>query len=154
MPGLTFEDFEVGKRYEHDGGRSVTQFDNIWYSRMTLNTQPLHSNLDFAERNGLYGKPLFNSMYTLSIVIGQSSAALTHGTLLDVIGLEDIEFPKPTFADDTLYSRTTVTAVRASPESDESGEVEFFHEGINQRQETIMSCRRTVLVRRRRASAS
>jgi acyl dehydratase len=149
MPGLMFEDFEVGRRYDHDGGRSVTQFDNIWYSCMTLNTQPLHSNLDFAERNGLYGKPLFNSMYTLSIVIGQSSAALTHGTLLDVLGLEEIDFPKPTFPDDTLYSRTTVTAARPRPAGEGAGEIEFFHEGINQRGETIASARRTVLVRSR-----
>jgi itaconyl-CoA hydratase len=149
MAGLHFEDFTAGAVFRHDAARSVTQYDNIWFSCMTLNTQPLHINLDFCERDGLYKKPLFNSMYTLSIIVGQTTSDLTLGTLLRTLGLDDIQFPRPTFADDTLYSRTTVLGVADSAEDREAGTVELFHEGINQRGEIVASCKRTVLVKRR-----
>jgi acyl dehydratase len=151
MPGMFFEDFEAGLVFEHDAARSVTQFDNIWYSCMTLNTQPLHSNIDFSERMGLHKKPLFNSMYTLSIIVGQASG-LTHGTLVRNIKLDEIEFPKPTFAEDTLYSRTTVLGGQDEGVDPRGGIVDFLHEGINQRRELVASCKRTVVIRRRGAS--
>jgi itaconyl-CoA hydratase len=147
LAGLFFEDFAVGAVFNHDSARSVTQFDNTWYSCMTLNTQPLHINLDFSERNGLYKKPLFNSMYTLSIVVGQTSSDLTHGTLLRTLLLDDIQFPRPTFAGDTLYSRTTVLS--RTEENERSGTIELLHEGRNQHGELVASCKRTVLVRKR-----
>ena len=147
MPGLFHEDFEVGKVYDHPTSRSVTDFDNIWYSCMTLNTQPLHLNFDFSARQGLQQKPLFNSMYTLSIVIGQSTTELTRGTLVALVGMDDIQFPRSVFAGDTLYSRSTVLSV-ASPEGD-AGKVELLHEGFNQARELVASCKRSVLVRRR-----
>jgi itaconyl-CoA hydratase len=155
MAGLFFEDFTVGSMFDHDSARSVTSFDNIWYSCMTLNTQPLHSNFDFSERHGLYKKPLFNSMYTLSIVVGQTGSDLTQGTLLRVLALEDIEFPRPTFAGDTLYSRTTVQGkIEGGADAAEAraGTIELFHEGRNQHGELIASCKRTVLVRKKPSS--
>lgn len=149
MAGLYFEDFEPGVVFTHDAARSVTQYDNIWFSCMTLNTQPLHINLDFCERDGLYKKPLFNSMYTLSIIVGQTSSDLTFGTLLRTLLLNDIQFPRPTFADDTLYSRTTVLGTANSEEDSEGGVVELLHEGTNQRGEIVASCKRTVIVKKR-----
>jgi acyl dehydratase len=150
MAGLFFEDFAVGTVFNHDTARSVTQFDNIWFSCMTLNTQPLHINLDFSQREGQYKKPLFNSMYTLGIVVGQTSSDLTHGTLVRTLLLDDIQFPRPMFADDTLYSRTTVLGKAEGDAS--SAAVELLHEGLNQNGELVASCKRTVLVRKRRAA--
>jgi len=151
MPGLYFEDFEIGKTFRHETARSVTDFDNIWYSCMTLNTQPLHLSLDFAAKHGLHGKPLFNSMYTLSIVIGQCGTDLTRGTLLATVGMTDIQFPRSVFAGDTLYSRSTVIGARASEERADAGLVEMLHEGLNQSDEVVATCKRTVMVRRRLA---
>ena len=147
MAGLYYEDFEVGKVFRHDTARSVTMFDDIWYSCMTLNTQPLHINADFALRKGMYGKNMFNSLYTLSIVIGQTTTDLTRGTLIETVGMTDIEFPRPVFHDDTLYSRTTVLG----KDDGEGGVVELFHEGLNQDQEVVATCKRRVRVRKRSA---
>src|SRR5690349_17589333 len=108
MPGLYFEDFAVGTTYQHPTSRSVTDYDNIWMSCMTHNTQPLHLSFDFSEKHGQHKKPLFNSMYTLAIVAGQASQDLTRGTLVETVLLTDIEFPRSVFAGDTLYTRTTV----------------------------------------------
>lgn len=149
MPGQLFEDFEIGQVFEHEAARSVTQFDNTWYSCMTLNTQPLHSNIDFAGRSGVHGKPLFNSMYSLSIVIGQTSSDLTQGTMMRTIMLDDVQFPCSVFADDTLYSRSTVLRLQEISDDRRAGTVEFLHEGRNQHGELVVSCRRTVLVRKR-----
>jgi acyl dehydratase len=151
MPGLRWQDFEVGKVYRHAFARSVTQFDNTWHTCMTLNTQPLHLNLDFAGREGMYGKPLFNSIYTLAIVVGQTVTDLTRGTLIEIVGMTDIQFPRPVFDGDTLYSRTTVLSVAAELSRD-AGVVELLHEGFNQDDELVMTCKRTVLVRGREAA--
>ena len=149
MPGLHLDEFEVGKVYRHATNRSVTQFDSTWHTAMTLNTQPLHLSLDFADKQGIYGKPQFNSMYTLGIVIGQTVTDLTRGTMIELVGMTDIQFPKPVFDGDTLYSKTTVLGL-APDEGAESGVVEFQHEGLNQREEVVVTCRRFVRVRRTR----
>jgi acyl dehydratase len=147
--GLYFESFTSGSVYAHAAARSVTQFDNLWHSCMTLNTQPLHVNLDFAATSGMYKRPLFNSMYTLAIVIGQTTADLTRGTLLETLLLTDIEFPRPVFDGDTLYSRSTVLSTDASADHPEGGIVELFHEGLNQEKQVVATCKRRILVRRR-----
>jgi acyl dehydratase len=152
MPGLYFQEFEVGKIYRHQASRSVTQFDNTWHTCMTLNTQPLHLNLDFAAKQGLHGKPLFNSLYTLGIVIGQTVADLTRGTMIEQVGMTDIQFPRSVFDGDTIYSKTTVLRV-TSDDNDETGLVDLLHEGFNQDEELVATCKRTVRVRSRKDGA-
>jgi len=149
MAGLYFEDFEEGKVYRHAPSRSVTDFDNIWYSCMTLNTQPLHINFDFGSKAGAHKKPLFNSLYTLTIVIGQTTMDLTRGTLLENMLLTDIEFPQSVFHGDTLYSKTTIGSLEESSEHQDAGIVELLHEGLNQDEVVVASCRRKVLIRKR-----
>ncbi|HSV84572.1 MAG TPA: MaoC family dehydratase [Ramlibacter sp.] len=145
MAGLHYEDFEVGKVHRHEAARSVTAFDDIWYTCMTGNTQPLHINLDFAQKQGAQGKNLFNSMYTLQIVIGQTVTDLTRGTLVELVALTDVDFPRSVFHDDTLYSRTTVLAKQ--PPDARGGVVELLHEGYNQHEQLVATCRRKVKVR-------
>jgi len=149
MAGIYFEDFRVAAVYHHEASRSVTEFDNIWASCMHLNTQPLHLNFDFSEKKGAHNKPLFNSLYTLAIVIGQSSQDLTRGTLMENVLITDIEFPLSVFAGDTLYSRTTVKSLGPDTEHADAGMVEFLHEGRNQNGEIVTSFTRKVLVRKR-----
>ena len=147
---MWFEEFVVGRVYDHESARSVTNFDNIWYSNMTMNRQPLHINEDFALKHSVYNKPLFNSIYTLAIVIGQTAEDLTHETLVEVRKITDFEIPRPVFAGDTLYSRTTVKSVDAG-DCREYGIVTLFHEGFNQARELVVSCVRTIAVRKRPA---
>ena len=148
MPGLYFQEFEVGKTYRHQAARSVTQYDNTWHTCMTLNTQPLHLNLDFCAKEGLHKKPLFNSLFTLGIVIGQTVIDLTRGTMIEQVGMTDIQFPRSVFDGDTLYSRTTILSVKPDENTD-TGVVEFLHEGFNQHEELVASCTRRVRVRSR-----
>lgn len=147
MAGLFYEDFEVGKTVDHEPARSVTAFDDIWYTCMTLNTQPLHLNEDFALKHGAQGRNLFNSMYTLTIVIGQTCTDLTRGTLIELMGLDEVDFPRPVFHGDTLYSRTRVLAKHT--DAGEGGVVELLHEGFNQERQLVATCKRRVRVRRR-----
>ena len=149
MTGLYFEEYKVGEVYAHETARSVTDFDNIWYSCQTMNTQPLHSNFDFVARKYDHGKLLFNSLYTLSILLGQTTTELTRGTLIDTLSLTDITFPESVFAGDTLYSRTTVTQVSDSPDTANAGVVDMLLEGFNQSGALIASCSRTLLIKKR-----
>ena len=148
MPGLCYEDFEVGRIYRHDGSRSVTMFDNIWHTCMTLNPQPLHLSRDFAEKKTPARRNLFNSFYTLSIVIGQTVTDLTRGTLIETVGMADIQYPRPVFDGDTLYSRTTVLG-KEEPAEGPGGIVELLHEGFNQDEQLVATCKRRVRVRTR-----
>ena len=153
MPGLFFEQFEVGAEYQHALSRSVTQFDNIWYSCITLNTQPLHLNIDFSVTKSPQKKPLFNSLYTMSVVLGQANSELTRGTMIETVRVDDVEYPRSVFADDTLYSRTKVLGLEPCTDRDDAGIVELYQEGLNQHGEVIMTCRRKVMVRRAPAAA-
>ncbi len=148
MGTLHFEDFKAGHVYDHEVSRSVTDFDNIWASCMTLNVQPLHISFDFAQKKTTHQRPIFNSMYTLGIVVGQASQELTRASFVEILLMTDINFPRPVFAGDTLYSRTTIRLLEETERRD-SGIVEFFHEGLNQDREIVASVTRRVLVRKR-----
>ena len=143
MAGLYFEEFEIGKQYDHDVRRTVTEYDNIMFSCMTLNTQPLHIDSNWSAEHGTYGKPLMNSMLTLAIVMGVQVTELTLGTTLGNLGMTDIEFPKPVFAGDTIWGKTTILSKRQSKSKPDRGVVEFLHEGYNQHGECIARVKRT-----------
>ncbi|MBZ0324710.1 MAG: MaoC family dehydratase [Alphaproteobacteria bacterium] len=149
MAGLYFEDFEVGKVYEHEVRRTVTEYDNIMFSCMTLNTQPLHIDSNWARENGAYGKPLMNSMLTLAIIGGVGVTELTLGTTLGNLAMTDIEFPKPVFAGDTLWGRTTILSKTPSASKPDRGVVEFLHEGLNQKGEIVARMRRKGMMKTR-----
>src|SRR5262249_2449008 len=114
--------------------------------------QPLHINEHFSSVHSVAKKPLFNSIYTLAIVIGQSAEDLTHGTLYETRKITNFEIPRPVVAGDTLYTRTTVKAVTPG-DSPVFGIVDLFHEGLNQSQELVVSCLRTIAVRKRTGTA-
>jgi len=148
MAGLYFEEFEVDRVFEHDLSRTVTDHDNISFSLMTMNTQPLHIDHHFAEQTE-WGKPLFNSLYTLAIMIGMAVSDTTQGTTIANLGMTDVRFPKPVFAGDTLRARTKVIAKRESSSRPNAGIVEFEHTCINQKGEVVAMCRRAGLMRKR-----
>lgn len=152
MAGLWFEQFHEGQEFVHDWTRTVTEYDNTMFSLLTMNPQPLHIDAHFAEKTE-FGQRLFNSLYTLGIMVGMTVNDTTLGTTVANLGMTDVKFPKPVFHGDTLRARTKVISVRASRSRPDAGLVEFEHVALNQRDEVVASCRRTGLMRRRPASA-
>ncbi len=150
MAGLFYEDFAVGQEFHHELSRTVTEADNISFSLMTLNPQPLHIDAHFAAQTE-WGKPLFNSLYTLGIMIGMSVQDTTLGTTIGNLGMSDVRFPKPVFAGDTLRSHTKIVSKRESKSRPDAGLVEMEHSCTNQRDEVVATCRRMALMRKREA---
>lgn len=150
MAGLYYEEFAVGQVFEHALSRTVTESDNITFSLMTMNPQPLHIDAHFAAGTE-WGRPLFNSLATLAIMIGMSVTDTTLGTTIGNLGMTEVRFPKPVFQGDTLHARTRIVSMRESRSRPDAGLVEFEHEALNQRNEVVATCRRTGLMRKRAA---
>jgi len=146
MAGLYFEEFEEGQVFEHAISRTVTEMDNVLFSTLTMNPQPLHLDEEFAKHTE-FGQRLVNSLFTLGLVIGISVGETTLGTTVANLGMSDVRFPKPVFHGDTLRARTIVKSKRRSQSRKDAGIVEFEHQGINQRGETVAICRRAGLMK-------
>jgi len=106
--GLYFEDFDVGTLTEHRLRRTVTEMDNMLFSNMTLNPQPLHIDREFCATETEWGKPLMNSLFTLGLMIGMSVNDLTVGTTIANLGMQEVKFPHPLFEGDTVRATTDV----------------------------------------------
>ena len=150
MAGKYFEELEPGMRFEHQPGRTVTDTDNLLFSTLTLNQQPLHLDAEFAATT-LHGKILVNSIFTLGFVVGVSVADTTLGTTLGNLGFDKTTFPNPVFVGDTLYSATTIVDRRESRSKPDRGIVTFEHTGTNQRGDIVCSCVRTGMMMKRPA---
>jgi acyl dehydratase len=149
MAGLTFDEFRVGQKFEHQPGRTVTETDNLLFSALTLNPQPLHLDAEFAKTSH-FGQRLVNSIFTLGLVVGQSVGDTTLGTTVGNLGFEKVEFPKPVFIGDTVTAHTEVLEKRESKSRPEWGIVVFEHRGLNQRGEVVAVCRRAAMMLKKR----
>ena len=150
MAGLYFEEFVEGQVFEHALTRTVTEMDNVLFTTLTMNPQPLHLDAEFAKTTE-FGRPLVNSIFTLGLVIGISVGDTTLGTTVANLGMTDVRFPKPVFHGDTIRATTTVISKRVSRSRSDAGIVEFEHQGLNQRGETVAICRRAALMKTRPA---
>lgn len=146
MAGLYFDDFEIGRRFQHPIRRTVTETDNILFSALTYNPQPLHIDRHFSEATE-WGQPLMNSLFTLGLMIGISVNDTTIGTIIANLGMTEVRFPHPLFQGDTVSVTTEVMAKRASRSRPSAGIVEFEHKAFNQNGEMVAICRRQVFVR-------
>src|SRR6266700_7139697 len=146
MAGLYFEEFEVGREFHHEFSRTVTEMDNTLFSLLTMNPQPLHIDAHFSE-NTEYGQRLFNSLYTLGIMIGMSVYDTTLGTTVGNLGMTDVKFPKPVFHGDTLNFTTEVLTRRESKSGSDAGIVEFLHKAFNQKGDMVAECKRQAMMR-------
>ena len=152
MAGKLFEELTVGQVFQHQPGRTVTEADNVFFSCLTMNPQPLH--VDFhAAAKAEFGKPLVNSLFTLGVAIGLSVGETTLGTTVGNLGFEKVEFPRPVFHGDTIYAETEVVEKRESRSRPQWGIVIFEHRARNQSGELVMRCRRAAMMRRREAGA-
>ena len=150
MAGLYFEEFEVGRVFKHATTRTVSEMDNVLFSALTHNPQPLHLDEEFASKTE-FGKRLVNSIFTLGLMIGVSVSDTTLGTTIANLGMSDVRFPKPVFHGDTLRSETSVAEKRESRSRADAGIIVFEHRCFNQRDEEVAYCRRSALMRKRPA---
>ena len=148
MGGKYFEELAVGDVFKHEPARTITETDNLLFTALTMNPQPLHLDAEFAAR-AEFGQRLVNSIFTLGLAVGLSVGDTTLGTTVGNLGFEQVEFPKPVFIGDTLYSETEVVAKRDSRSRPQWGIVTFEHRASNQRGEIIMRCRRAAMMQRR-----
>jgi len=150
MPGLYLEEFVVGHTFRHALRKTVTESDNMLFSVMTLNPQPLHIDFDFAARSE-WGKPLVNSLFTLGLMIGISVNDITVGTTVANLGMKETVFPHPVFHGDTIRVETTVVSVRESKSKPDRGIVEFEHRAYNQNDVLVARCVRQAMMLKRPA---
>lgn len=152
MAGLYYEEFSVGQEFEHAWTRTVTEMDNVLFSTLTMNVQPLHLDAEFAAKSE-FKRPLVNSLFTLGLMIGMTVNDTTLGTTIANLGMSDVSFPKPVFAGDTLHIRTKVLSMRESASRPNAGIVEFEHTALNQRDEVVAICRRSAFMKKRSGEA-
>jgi acyl dehydratase len=148
MAGLYLEEFQVGQVFRHGLTRTVTESDNVLFSVMTMNPQPLHVDFDFASKTE-WGKPLVNSLFTLGLMIGISVHDTTLGTTIANLGMSQTVFPAPVFHGDTIRVETTVLSVRDSKSKTDRGIVEFEHRAFNQHGVLVAKCTRQAMIRKR-----
>lgn len=150
--GIFFEDFVVGSVIEHRLTKTVTQMDNMLFSNMTLNPQPLHIDAHFCATETEWGRPLVNSLFTLGLMIGISVNDLTLGTTIANLGMTEVKFPSPFFEGDTLHVTTEVLSKRLSRSRPDAGIVEFCHRAYQQEGRLVAECRRQAFMKCRTIS--
>jgi acyl dehydratase len=116
--------------------------DNMLFSNMTLNPQPLHIDRQFCEQETEWGKPLMNSLFTLGLMIGISVNDLTVGTAIANLGMTEVKFPHPLFENDTVHCTTEVIGKRESKSRQGAGIVDLHHRAYNQADVLVAECRR------------
>lgn len=153
MAGKYFDDLEVGATYKHEIGRTITETDNVLFSSLTMNSQPLHLNEDFASKTE-FGQRIVNGIFTLGVVVGISVNDLTQGTIIGNLSYEHVVHPRPMFHGDTVYVESEVISKRESRSRPEAGIVTLKHTGRNQRGEVVIEVTRTALFLKRPTTAS
>lgn len=148
MAGRYFDDWTVGERIIHEIRRTVTETDNLMFTLMTHNPQPLHLDVEAAKASE-FGQILVNGTFTFSLMVGLSVGDTTLGTLVANLGYDKIVMPKPVFLGDTMRAETEIADLRESRSRPTTGIVTFRHELFNQRHELVCQCLRSALVSRR-----
>ena len=150
MAGRFFEDWQVGDRLSHEIGRTVTETDNLLFSVMTHNPQPLHLDVEAAKASE-FGQILVNGTFTFALMVGLSVGDTTLGSLVANLGYDKLVMPRPVFIGDTMRASSEVTELKTSVSRPNAGIITFRHELTNQRGEVVCSCLRTALIKRRNA---
>jgi acyl dehydratase len=143
--GLYFDEFEIGTRYLHRPGRTMTEGDNSLVTTLTLNTQALHLDAAWSATQP-FGQRLVNSLLTLSTMVGASVSQLTQGTLVANLGFSEVSFPAPVFIGDTLYFETEIASKRLSSSRPGQGIVAMTHRALNQHDVLVGETLRSALV--------
>ncbi len=148
MSGRYFEELEVGQKFKHTLGRTVTEMDNVLFSALTMNTQPLHVNEDFASKTE-FGRRVVNGIFVLGLVVGLSVPDLTEGTIVATLGYDGVVSPHPVFHGDTVYAETEVLEKRESKSRPDAGIVRLKHRGSKQDGTIVIELERTAMFLKR-----
>ncbi|MCU0482151.1 MAG: MaoC family dehydratase [Anaerolineae bacterium] len=148
MSGKYFEELEVGMVIQHSIGRTLTEMDNVLFSALTMNNQPLHLNEHFAQQTQ-FGARIVNGIFTMGLVVGITVNDLTAGTIIANLGYENVNHPHPMFHGDTLYVETHVVSKRDSNSKPDRGVVVLKHIGKNQNGVVCIEVTRSVLFMKR-----
>ncbi|NOR66925.1 MAG: MaoC family dehydratase [Woeseiaceae bacterium] len=147
MPGLYFEEFTVGQKFQHAIRRTILEADNVWFSALTHNPAPLHIDAEYMKGTE-FGRPIVNSCLTLAFMVGISVGDTTVGTTVANLGWDEVRFPKPLFPGDTIHIETEVLELRDSKSRPDNGIVIFAHRAFNQNDELVGECKRSALMLR------
>lgn len=148
MTGKYFDELNIGDHIRHSQGRTITEMDNVLFCALTMNTQPLHLNEDFAARTE-FGHRIVNGIFTLGLVIGLTVSELTEGTIVANLGYEKVVHPNPVFHGDTIYAETDVLDMRVSQSRPERGIVRLKHTGKKPDGTIVLEVERSVLFLRK-----
>jgi itaconyl-CoA hydratase len=148
MPGKYFEDLQTGQKFRHSLGRTITEADNTWFCALTMNTQPLHINEDYASQTQ-FGQRIVNGIFTLGLVVGLTVNELTEGTIVANLGYERVSHPNPVFHGDTIYAESEVLEKRESRSRPECGIVRLKHWGRKPDGMVVVELERSVLFLKR-----
>lgn len=146
MRGKFFDEWQVGETIEHPIRRTVTETDNLLFTTMTHNPQPLHLDVEAAKASE-FGQILVNGTFTFALMVGLSVGETTLGTLVANLGYDKLVMPKPVAIGDTLHAMSEVTDVRPSKSRPGQGIVTWKHQLLNQRDEVVCECLRSALVK-------
>ena len=147
MPGLYYEQLEVGQQFAHVMRRTVTESDNVLISALTHNPAALHLDAEYA-KDTEFGQRIVNSVFTLGLMVGISVGDTTLGTTVANLGWDNVRFPKPVFHGDTLRVESEVLSKRDSDSRPANGIVVFAHSAYNQHGDLVATCERTALMLR------
>lgn len=150
MAGKFFDEWQVGDKIAHDIRRTVTETDNLLFTVMTHNTQPLHLDVEAAKASE-FGQILVNGTFTFALMIGLSITDTTLGTLIANLGYDKLVHPKPVAIGDTLRGTTEVVELKESKSRPTAGIVTFSHELLNQRDEVVCRCLRMAMLKKKDA---
>lgn len=153
MPGLYFDELEVGRIFQHEIRRTITEADNVWFSALTHNPAYLHLDEEYCRTETEFGQRIVNSAFLLALMVGVSVGETTLGTAVANLGWDEVRFPKPTFHGDTIRVETEIAELRESKSRPNAGVVTFIHRAYNQRGELVASCRRSGLQLKRKMAA-
>ena len=151
MPGKYFEELESGMKFKHALGRTVTEIDNVLFSALTMNTQPLHVDENFASKTE-FGQRLVNGLYTLGLVVGLTVSELTEGTIVANLGYDKVVHPNPVFHGDTIYAESEIIEKRESKSRPDAGIVRIKCWGRKPDGTVVVEFERTAMFLKRQTS--
>ena len=147
--GMYFEEFEVGQEIQHSLSKTIFESDNNFFSLLTMNHHPVHTNMDYAQKNQ-HGQLLVVGTLVFSIVVGMTVPDIS-GKAIANLGYEDVKHLRPVFVNDTIYAKTRILSKRESQSKPDRGIVYVETIGYNQRGEEVISFHRNVLVKKQPA---
>jgi itaconyl-CoA hydratase len=148
--GRYFEDFEIGDVYRHRLGRTISEADNTWFTLLTLNTNQMHFNAEYAAHSE-FGKLLVNSGFTIGLVLGMSVSDLSENAIAN-LQMDDVKLGHPVFVGDTLWAESKVISKRETKSRPFAGIVSVRTRGLNQHGDVCVAYKRSFMVYKRDAA--